>query len=318
LSLKDYYLGVDCSSAEYSIKISYEDDDSYLSKDKFRFNCSLFELERKNSKLKEKKNIGKGLITYTSSKGKINISISKNLNIDKNILTPFWKLPSETLIRYPLFPLIFEGSQSLINISIYDIDPKLPKKAIPITGKVDLEENGNNLALALNQLIRNKSKLNKLNNIIKDLLPFVEDVDIAKLEDKSILFKLKERYFKKGYLPATFISDGTINLLAIILILFIEESDVAIIEEPERNIHPHLISSLIDLMKDASSKKQIIITTHNPEIIRHAGIDNIYLISRTREGRSDIFKPKTKKQVRHFLKNDIGIEELFIDNMLQI
>ena len=33
------------------------------------------------------------------------------------------------------------------NVGIFDFDPKLPKKATPITGKIDLEEDGSNLAI---------------------------------------------------------------------------------------------------------------------------------------------------------------------------
>ena len=89
-----------------------------------------------------------------------------------------------------------------------------------------------------------------------------------------------------------------------------------IIEEPERNIHPYLISKVVNMMKDASQRKQIIVTTHNPEFVRHAGLENILLVSRGEDGFSIITRPADKEEVKTFLKNDIGIDELYIQNLL--
>lgn len=89
------------------------------------------------------------------------------------------------------------------------------------------------------------------------------------------------------------------------------------IEEPERNIHPYLISKVIEMMKDASSKKQITITTHNPEIVKYAGLKNILIVSREKSGFSTIYRPEEKKEVKTFLENEMGIEELYIQNLLE-
>jgi predicted ATPase len=93
---------------------------------------------------------------------------------------------------------------------------------------------------------------------------------------------------------------------------------LTIIEEPERNIHPYLISRVVEMMKEASQKKQIIVTTHNPEIIRHADLESILLISRDKEGFSTISRPSEKEEVKTFLDNEIGIEELYIQDLLSV
>jgi len=225
--------------------------------------------------------------------------------------------------------LLLESSSSFIiginevltDISIYDFDPKLSKLPVLITGKADLEENGSNLSIVLKNILENKEKRRKFSNLITGILPFVKDLNIDKIADRSLIFKLKETYSSKAFLPASFLSDGTINIIALIVALYFERKSSArsltIIEEPERNIHPHLISEVIDMMKDASSKKQIIVTTHNPEVIKHAGIENILLVSRDKEGFSKISKPSEKEEIKTFLQNEIGIEELYVQNLLE-
>jgi predicted ATPase len=200
--------------------------------------------------------------------------------------------------------------------SIYDFDPKLPKKATPITWKAVLEEDGSNLAIVLKNILENKNKERKFSNLVKDLLPFVDDLDVEKFADKSLLFKLREIYTKKQYLPSPLISDGTINITALIIALYFDKKPLTIIEEPERNIHPSLISKVIGMMKDVSQKKQIIVTTHNPEMVKHAGLENILLISRNKEGFSVISRPHEKEIVKTFLRNELGIEELYVQNLL--
>jgi predicted ATPase len=114
------------------------------------------------------------------------------------------------------------------------------------------------------------------------------------------------------------VSDGTINILALIIALYFEKRPVTIIEEPERNIHPFLISKLVEMLKDASSSKQVIVTTHNPEMVKQVAIEDILLISRDADGFSRLSRPFTRKEIRTFLEHEIGIEDLFIQNLLGI
>lgn len=201
-------------------------------------------------------------------------------------------------------------------IGVYDIDPKLPKKATPITGKADLDEDGANLAIVVKRIVSNPRTRRQFANLVKDLLPFINNVSIEKFSDRSLLFKLKEEYFKRRDVPASSISDGTINIVALIAALYFEDRRLVIVEEPERNIHPSLISKVVGMMKEASKSKQIIVTTQNPEVVKYAGIENLLFVSRDEQGFSNIFKLTDKESVKTFLKNDIGIEELYVQNLL--
>jgi len=133
----------------------------------------------------------------------------------------------------------------------------------------------------------------------------------------SLLLKLREEYYEDSLL-ANLLSDGTVDVVALIVALFFEDKDVVIIEEPERNLHPRLMSGLIRLMEDAARNKQIIITTHSPEIVKHAGVENLLLISRDKEGFSTISRPAEKEAVRIFLQNDLGLDDLFVQDVLAV
>jgi len=295
-----------------------------IARDELIQKCKFVKFEKKKKQIKKKEEIGQGELRLSLDKGKISIDIHKpeEVPIEMDDIYPTFlsevKMPPNTLLlQAPLFylpPL----EEVFTDISIYDFDPKLPKKATPITGKAELEEDGSNLSIILKNITENKEKRRRLFNLVKELLPFIDNLDVEKFADKSLLFKLQEVYFKNQYLPASLISDGTINITALIVALYFEEKPLTIIEEPGRTIHPHLMFKLVDMMKDASQKKKIIVTTHNPEIIKYAGLDNILLVDRDENGYSTVSKPADKEEVKTFLQNEIGIEELYVQNLLGV
>ena len=308
---------------EFTLRFHKRGSGFKIAKDGLTQKCSIIELEGKGRKIKEKEILGEGEILISRSNGrvKIDLKIPSHIPLKKeDIYPPFLRekrlLEHTLLIETPFFMPPLE--EILSGIAIYDFDPKLPKKATPITGKAELEGDGSNLSIILKNIIENKENRRKLFNLVKDLLPFVDNLDVEKFADKSLLFKLKEAYFDTQYLPASLISDGTINITALVVALYFEKKPFVIIEEPGRNIHPSLISKVVEVMKDASQKKQVVITTHNPEFVRHAGLENILLVSRDENGFSTISRLADKEKIKTFLENEIGIEELYIQNLLEV
>ena len=202
-------------------------------------------------------------------------------------------------------------------IKIYNFDVNLLKSPSNIVARSELEENGSNLVNIIQQLLKNKTKKEKLNKIVKIILPFIDDIKIENNINKSVFFKVKESYSKKEF-PSYMLSDGTVNILAIIIALYFQDdNEIIILEEPEKNIHPKMLSVLVSILSDVSDKKQIFVTTHNPFIIKEAKLEDIILVSRTDNGISEISKPCEDSKIKSFLENDLGIEDLFVDGILK-
>lgn len=277
--------------------------------------------------------LGGGKVTFLNDGEKIIHELDENIprNIAHAIVFhPFLEQYSrENLFKGKLFlevkfPLLSLPADSQLKdfircISLYDFDPKLSKTATRITGKSELEPDGSNLAIVLKNILEDENEAEKFSDIVQSVLPFVETMTVEKMADKSLITSLREKS-TPTFLPAFLISDGTINITALIVALYFEKKPLIIIEEPERNIHPYLISRVVDMMKDVSGdmkRKQIIITTHNPEVVKYAGLDHLLLVYRDEKGFSRISRPSEKKEVETFLKNDIGVDELFVQNLLE-
>jgi len=65
------------------------------------------------------------------------------------------------------------------------------------------------------------------------------------------------------------LSEGTLRFLWLIALLQSPGlSTVTMIDEPEVSLHPELLSLLVDLMREASQRTQIIVATHSDRLIR--------------------------------------------------
>ncbi|HEX6903250.1 MAG TPA: AAA family ATPase [Thermoanaerobaculia bacterium] len=239
-----------------------------------------------------------------------------------------WRVELEKQAEAPGFTALYritgprpykpeELTQPDFKASFFDLDPKLPKRAVPVTGKADLESDGSNLAVVLGNLLKYEEERARLTLLLRDLLPFVTDVKVDRFTaDKSLLFSIKEVYAQGDYLPAPFLSDGTIHLTALLVALYFDKSPIVIIEEPERNIHPHLISKVAAMLADASKQKQVIVTTHNPELVKHARLEDLLLVRRDADGFSRISRPAENEHLKVFLENDLGVEDLYVQDLL--
>jgi predicted ATPase len=129
-----------------------------------------------------------------------------------------------------------------------------------------LEEDISNLALILNTLRQNRDTKNKLLDALKLFYETIEDFDI-RVQGGYVEIFFQESHFNSP-IPATRLSDGTLRYLSLLAILLHPTPPPLIcIEEPELGLHPDVLPTLIDLLKEAAQKTQIIITTHSADLV---------------------------------------------------
>lgn len=77
-------------------------------------------------------------------------------------------------------------------------------------------------------------------------------------------------------------SDGTLRMAGILTALLQEPPLTLIgIEEPELTIHPGALRLLYDFLEEASTRSQVVITTHSPDLLEHLNADEVRVVSRT-------------------------------------
>jgi len=129
----------------------------------------------------------------------------------------------------------------------------------------NLETDASNLGLILSNL-RRRDYDNYQNFLgsLKILYPGIRDVD-AHVEGGNVQIFLQEN---SGPIPASRLSDGTLRYLFLLAILYDPNPPPLIcIEEPELGLHPDVLPTLARLLREASERTQLIVTTHSPILI---------------------------------------------------
>jgi len=117
------------------------------------------------------------------------------------------------------------------------------------------------------------SELEELNSFLQIYTP-IEKVRLS----PGLLVKKSSELLKLCYITLEFcsqgewvswdfLSDGTKRLFYIISEVYINKRGIILLEEPELGIHPDQLNKLMLFLKQQSEEKQIIITTHSPQVL---------------------------------------------------
>jgi len=118
--------------------------------------------------------------------------------------------------------------------------------------------------MVLNRIERNSGAKRKFLSALQKLYGGIDDYYVQ-IEAGSV-----QVFLKKGNLtvPAVRLSDGALRYLCLLAILCNPSLPKMIcIEEPELGLHPDILPGLADLLRDASERCQIIVTTHSDVLV---------------------------------------------------
>jgi predicted ATPase len=220
-------------------------------------------------------------------------------------------LPASLLSGLP--PSFYDES-----IAIYDFSPKLAKQAVPISSHYALSEDGANLPLIVQQILRSPRGRERLLRLLRMVLPYIKQLLVTTPFGQHVSLQIQETYFDRRTLPAALLSDGTVEVVALIVAMFFSpfNPQLLIFEEPDRNLHPGVMSALMALFHEASENTQLLITTHNPALVRQADVSDLLLVERDSEGNSVLKRTADSQSVRIFLEEQLGLDYLLTQNLL--
>lgn len=127
-----------------------------------------------------------------------------------------------------------------------------------------LDEDFSNLGMFLNRLRRYPRTKATMFEKLHDIYDGITDYELF-FEGGTVGL-----YFTEGdfLIPASRLSDGSLRYLCLLAILLDPEPPPLVaIEEPEMGLHPDLIPNLADLLVEASSRCQLVVTTHSDALI---------------------------------------------------
>tara|TARA_R110000868_G_scaffold140852_1_gene356846 strand:+ start:5086 stop:6249 length:1164 start_codon:yes stop_codon:yes gene_type:complete len=140
--------------------------------------------------------------------------------------------------------------------------PRLPQKADMRNDYLDPD--CRNLGLVLNQIGRDPMAKKRIIKALQSLYEGVDDYYVQ-MEGGTVQVFLHEGQLS---IPATRLSDGTLRYLCLLAILCHPTPPPLIcIEEPELGLHPDVMPTVAELLKEASERTQLIVTTHSDILV---------------------------------------------------
>jgi len=228
-----------------------------------------------------------------------------------DIVSQNFKKENAPIINSALATIPIKWGDFFKNISSYDFDPKFCKN-INATGNEKLTKHGGNLPVVLKNILNDENDKKEFLIYYTNMLPYIKEVSVEKVLDEERIFMIVEKY-NDVKIPAPFISDGTSTIMAILIALYFQDGEIILVEEPERHIHPSLINQLMLMIE--SVDKQVIITTHSPELLKYSELEDILFISRDDNGFSDIKRIIDNDVVKPFIE-ELGIDSVFVNDYL--
>jgi predicted ATPase len=104
------------------------------------------------------------------------------------------------------------------------------------------------------------------------------------------------------------LSDGVLRFLCLgAALLNPVVAPLVAIDEPELGFHPRLLPVVGDMIKTASERTQVLITTHSPDLLSRFSIDEVAVMTRADDGpRANWIRPANRKTLVQMLENVMG------------
>jgi predicted ATPase len=193
-------------------------------------------------------------------------------------------------------------------------------RGVPESGPQErLSRTGDNLPNVIQYLSeQHPDLLQQILRVLTRRIPRLERVDAELLADGRLLLQIKDVPFDQPIL-AKFASDGTLKMLAYLSVLYDPEPAPLIgIEEPENQLHPRLLPELAEECREASSRSQLLVTTHSPHFVDSLRPEELWVLYRGSDGFAQVRRARDMDKVQAFVAEGAKLGDLWMEGYFEI
>lgn len=215
--------------------------------------------------------------------------------------------PLQSYIRYMLsdmvtFPGFSVGRNSFIRTEAAEIRPSTL-----------LAQDGRDLGMVLHELFSrydHRDAAQEFREFVRAAYPEIEDItaETSYGAPPKVLVRTREIGMQRA-MEVWDLSDGTLRFLCLAAALLnpLPPTFIAL-DEPELGLHPRLIPIVADMIKVSSSRTQVLITTHSPDLL--AQFDLSSLVVMRRNGPRALWSRPGNKEILRQLLEPVGTTSL--------
>jgi len=161
-------------------------------------------------------------------------------------------------------------------------------------------------------------RLEKIFETLRRRIPKIDHVLAEAMPDGRLLLTIKDGPFESPIL-AKFASDGTLKMLAYLVLLYDPEPAPFIgVEEPENFLHPRLLYELAEECRAAATDSQVLVTTHSPFFINALSVNEVRVLYRTDDGYTKIKTASDIEGIREFVESGAQLGNLWLEGHFRV
>lgn len=210
----------------------------------------------------------------------------------KRLKKPDWEIkPGQTALSQvpPMYKEPERFRKALGSSTLYhalDVGPRAPIRTPQPMRPADLPGiNGEDLVSCLFNLQQtDRDGFESVEDALRAGFPGFERLEFPPVAAGTLALTWRDKHFKHP-LYTHQLSEGTLRFLWLVTLLHSPGlGEVTLIDEPEVSLHPELLSLLVDLMREASSRTQIIVATHADRFVRFLDPGEVVVMDIDEEG----------------------------------
>jgi predicted ATPase len=193
-------------------------------------------------------------------------------------------------------------------------------RGVPEAGPQErLSQKGDNLPNVIQYLReQHPERLEKILDTLRQRVPRLEKVEAETTIDGRLVLQIKDAPFEQPIM-AKFASDGTLKMLAYLRVLYDPAPPQLIgIEEPENQLHPHLLQGLAEECRSASANTQLIVTTHSPFFVNGLRPKELWVLYRDDDGYTQALRTADMENINAFVEEGALLGDLWMEGHFEV
>jgi len=193
-------------------------------------------------------------------------------------------------------------------------------RSVPEAGPQEkLSATGDNIPNVMQYLVeQHPQRLARILATLSRRVPRLEKVEFQIMADGRLLLQIKDAPFERPVL-AKFASDGTLKMLAYLMVLYDPEPAPLIgIEEPENHLHPRLLPELAEECRAAAARSQLMVTTHSPFFVNGLRPKEVWVLYRDEKGYTQARCAVDMRGINEFVNQGALLGNLWIEGHFDV
>ena len=230
------------------------------------------------------------------------VSDERELNREEQTLKSQDILAIKGLAQFERFPAVVALGDLIENWHLSDFHISRARPEVEAAYAEHLSREGENLSLVVEYLYKNHpDRFKEILDRLRRRVPGVTSVDAKTTEEGRVLLRFQDGAFEDPFL-ARYVSDGTIKMLAYLVLLYDPAPHPLLcVEEPENQLYPALLWDLAEEFRSYAHRGgQVFVSTHSPDFLNAVGLDEVFFLVKE-QGYTKINRAADDKQLAEYM-----------------